>query len=355
MEKVLTIVIPSYNVERTLGTAIKSMIVEDKNLLESLDILVVNDGSTDGTLAVAEKFVKGYPDTVRVWNKDNGGHGSTLNVGIAQAAGKYIKIVDGDDWVVTKALGEYVKALSSTDADMVATDYYRYHSNNNMVEIVKTSSLPYEEVMSFENIWSRYNFPMHSFAVKTDMLRDQPKRMDEHCYYVDNELNVLAALVARTVVYLPTRLYVYRTEVPGQSVSEQGLWNHRGDHEKVINTLIRWYHAVVMDGAEESKRHYLEKYLSQVLSYWYKLAIAFHKDKRSEYLKEIRSYDERLSREDGLAYAITDRNVLVHLCRRFHFSKVFYSVAGRMLLLRKEIRSRGRSYLPEEEAKKFYL
>ena len=98
MEKVLSIVIPSYNVEQTLGETIESML--DDRILSDIEILVVNDGSKDATALLGKKYEEMYPITVRYIEKENGGHGSTINRGIKEAVGKYFKVVDSSLFLI---------------------------------------------------------------------------------------------------------------------------------------------------------------------------------------------------------------------------------------------------------------
>ena len=97
--KILSFIIPSYNSERFLDKCIGSMLSEQ--VLDALDIIVVNDGSKDGTVEVAQKYCDAYPDSVRLISQENKGHGGALNTGCAAAVGKYLKVIDADDWVAT--------------------------------------------------------------------------------------------------------------------------------------------------------------------------------------------------------------------------------------------------------------
>lgn len=101
MGKILTVVVPTYNAEKYLRDNLESFKIPE--LMEDLEILIVNDGSTDHSLEIAEEYVRQYPDTYRVITKENGGHGSGINCGIANARGTYFKVVDAGDWVGEKA------------------------------------------------------------------------------------------------------------------------------------------------------------------------------------------------------------------------------------------------------------
>ena len=102
------------------------------SLLESgaqadFEAIVVNDGSKDNTLQVALKYRDANPDCIRVIDKPNGNYGSTINAALPQARGKYVKILDADDWFAPAALAKFLRELSGTDADMVVTHFTQIH------------------------------------------------------------------------------------------------------------------------------------------------------------------------------------------------------------------------------------
>ena len=117
--KRLSFVIPAYNSEAYLEKCLSSML--EPSVLEDLEIIVVNDGSTDATEKIALDFCGRYPGTVRLITQKNLGHGGALNTGCAAAQGKYLKVVDADDWVERKSLPALIKALETCDSDVVLT------------------------------------------------------------------------------------------------------------------------------------------------------------------------------------------------------------------------------------------
>ena len=112
MEKLLTIVVPAYNVEKYIKNCLDSFI--DLSVLRSLEILIVDDGSTDSTASLAHTYEQKYPYSFKVLSKENGGHGSTINYAIPRATGKYFKVVDGDDWLDKSLLPQFVQLLKHT-------------------------------------------------------------------------------------------------------------------------------------------------------------------------------------------------------------------------------------------------
>ena len=109
MKKILTVAVPAYNAEKYLRDNLESFCID--GILPYLDILVINDGSSDHTAAIAQEYVERYPDSYRMITKENGGHGSGINLGIREARGIYFKVVDADDWVERIAFCRLIETL----------------------------------------------------------------------------------------------------------------------------------------------------------------------------------------------------------------------------------------------------
>lgn len=115
--KYISFAIPSYNSEDYMSHAIESILPGG----EDVEIIVVNDGSKDGTSEIAHEYKNKYPNIVRVVDKDNGGHGDAVNSGLSHATGKYFKVVDSDDWVDEDSLHkilEFLKELEEEDKEI---------------------------------------------------------------------------------------------------------------------------------------------------------------------------------------------------------------------------------------------
>ena len=122
--KLLTIVIPSYNSEAYLRKCVDCLLPGG----ERVEILIVNDGSTDGTAAIADAYAQKYPSIVRAIHQENKGHGGAVNTGLAEATGVYFKVVDSDDTVNQEAYQKILDtlenmAMDGTGVDMLITNY----------------------------------------------------------------------------------------------------------------------------------------------------------------------------------------------------------------------------------------
>ena len=134
--KKLSVIIPAYNAERFLAKCVASIA---EQTYENIEIIVVNDGSKDSTLKIAEEYENKYPGSVIVIDKENGGHGSTINSSLIRASGKYYKIVDSDDWVETENLDKLVSILKNSDEDLIVNSYYEADINGNKTNLIKAS------------------------------------------------------------------------------------------------------------------------------------------------------------------------------------------------------------------------
>ena len=104
--KLLTFTVPCYNSEAYMEKCIRSLLTGG----EDVEIIIVDDGSRDGTVAIADRFAAEYPTIIKAVHQENGGHGEAVNAGLRNATGLYFKVVDSDDWVNQEA---YEKVLST--------------------------------------------------------------------------------------------------------------------------------------------------------------------------------------------------------------------------------------------------
>ncbi len=269
MEKLLTVSIAAYNVELFLETTLHSL-EGSTELLDKIEILIINDGSTDETVHIAEKWEKRYPDTYKVVTKENGGHGSTLNYAIQNARGKYLRMLDGDDWYDTDAFESFVRMLTHTNADLVLTPYKRIYVPDGHVEIVNRHSLQcnQEYIMSNGTFTLLENPHAAELTVKTSLLRKNRVRITEHCCYTDDMLVFFASLFSKTVIKYENNVYQYRIGIQGQSVSDEGRLHHWRDGSRVVKDILRETAPYICTYSQE-KRQFVYRILCNTLSFQY--------------------------------------------------------------------------------------
>ena len=261
MEKILTITIPSYNVEKYLSQTLDSFVQEE--ILDDIEVLIVDDGSKDRTPLIGKEYEKKYPGTFRVISKENGGHGSTINRGILEARGRYFKVVDGDDWVNTGDFGKMVKALKTCEADYVVTNYYEVNDKTGEKTPKDYKELSGKKIWKFEEAAAVTQLSIHSLVIKTEILKNNHIRLDEHCFYVDVEYILYPVPYVKTVQFLDLYVYMYRLAVTTQSVSLQGYQKHMQNHMDVILHLTAFFEKYAKSGTQE-KIEYIGKRIAQM-------------------------------------------------------------------------------------------
>lgn len=266
---ILTIVVPAYNVEKYIEKCILSL-VNHRNA-EKCEILIINDGSKDKTSAIGHKYQEMTNGIVKVIDKENGGHGSTINKGIEIAKGKYIKLIDGDDWVDSENLAKLVDVLSVQEADLFLTKgCYEYADKASLDNIIDYDSLT--EGVTYH--YSDLLYPVYGFdtygpllttsTYRTDILRKAAFKLSEKKPYVDMEFNVFSQQYIDTVKYYNFDIYRYLIGRSGQTVSRDYWKGHYKDHEYVIFNILK-YLDKKKDYSEQRKQYAYRHYIAQMV------------------------------------------------------------------------------------------
>ena len=121
MEPTVSIIVPVYNAEHTIPRCIESILNQEYS---DFELLLVNDGSTDGSGAVCNAYAA-RDARIRVIHKENTGVSDTRNTALDQARGTYLQFLDSDDWITPDATSSLVRAAESAQCDLVVSDFYR--------------------------------------------------------------------------------------------------------------------------------------------------------------------------------------------------------------------------------------
>ncbi len=260
--KLISFVIPCFNSESYMEHAINSILVAK----DDIELIIVNDGSKDGTLKIARKYEKKYPKVVKVIDKENGGHGSGVNAGLASATGKYFKVVDSDDWVDEKSLKEVIKTLKKIDVDMLIVNYV-YEKENNPKEMGYCNIIPENKIFTWEEVGkfkiSQYLL-MHSAIYKTSILKEVKLELPEHTFYVDNIFVYYPLPSIKTMYYLNVPFYRYFIGRSDQSVNESVMVSRVDQQIKVTKMMIDFFDPLKIE--PKSLQAYLIHYLDIMMT-----------------------------------------------------------------------------------------
>lgn len=236
MEKLLTIIVPTYNMEAYLDKCLTSLIVGEpgSELMQSIEVLVINDGSTDSSSAIAHRYEERYLGTFKVIDKKNGHYGSCINAALPLTSGKYVKILDADDYMNTDLLCLYLKCLSSLDVDLV---FNNMDIVNRKYEKTGEWRIPLPErcVLTFEDICKHtQDFFVHRFAYKTSLLRSIGYHQIEGISYSDNDWVAQPMVAVSSAYYIPLSIYSYNRDREGQTISKESKSKSLGSLKTMI-------------------------------------------------------------------------------------------------------------------------
>ncbi len=321
--KYITFTVPCYNSEDYMRRCIDSLLAGGRDV----EIILINDGSTDGTAKIADEYQLTYPDIIRTVHKENGGHGSGVNKGLELAKGIYYKVVDSDDWLDQEAYSKLLARVkefcgagceeSAADTpDLFVCNYVYDHLDEGRNRSINYRNVfPAEERCSWKTIGhfrpSQYLI-MHSLMFKTEILRQSGVKLPEHTFYVDNLFSYQPLPYVKDIYYMDIDLYHYYLGREDQSVNEKVLMK-RIDQQIRVTELV----AECVDLNEVKKKYpklasYMTRNISIMLSissiHLLLIKTVEAEQKRRNLWERIRAYDPslyfrlRFSTLSGLTY-----------------------------------------------------
>lgn len=300
MDKKLTVIIPTYNMEKYLHKCLESLIIEDADLLSTLEVLVVNDGSKDSSSAIAHEFQDLYPNVYRVIDKENGNYGSCINRGLKEAKGKYIKVLDADDTFDTKNFSDFLNCIISTDVDCVISDMIQVDGMGNCKKIWRFN-LPEARILTLEELGDEaYHLYMHCVCYKTEKLRALNYHQTEGISYTDQEWICLPMAVSRSVVYFPKVIYRYLVGRDGQTI-DVAVWE-RNFWMEIEGTKVMMKYRDAIHGMLEPNQNFIDLRIKNRMrtiyaTYLMKFSSFSNEDLVRDIDRRLLSYDSKMYNE----------------------------------------------------------
>ena len=246
MEKLITFCIPCYNSENYMENCVESLLLAG----DQVEIIIVDDGSTDGTADIADRYEQKYPGVIKAIHQPNKGHGGAVNAGIANATGLYYKVVDSDDFLEKNALRKLMDKVSENhknnkDVDLYITNYVYNHTYDNICRSVSYSSvMPEDKEFTFADV-KKFKLSkvmlMHSLLYKTEVLRECGMKLPEHTFYVDNIYAYVPLPYVKSMYYLNVDLYFYFIGREDQSVNIKNFVKRYEQQNRVMKVMYNSY------------------------------------------------------------------------------------------------------------------
>ncbi|MBQ0149823.1 MAG: glycosyltransferase family 2 protein [Bacteroidales bacterium] len=217
MKKTLSIVVPTYNMEKYLARALDSICLSSH--IDDIEVIIVNDGSKDKSSEIAHGFQDKYVNSIIVIDKTNGNYGSCINAGLKVATGRYIKILDSDDYLETNGLDSLMSTLTSNDVDLVISNYTKEYTGGKTINY--EYDLPHNVIVHFANICktkATYDLLLPAITYRTQILKDIDYHQTEGISYTDTEWCFTPMTQVNTVIAIKDVVYRYQLGREGQTM-----------------------------------------------------------------------------------------------------------------------------------------
>ena len=307
--KLITFAVPCYNSESYMSHCVESLLSGGKDV----EIILVDDGSTDGTGAIADRYAAAHPDIIRVIHQENGGHGEGVNQGLANASGLYYKVVDSDDWVNETSLSHVLETIrehlrSGWQVDLYITNFVYEHIEEGYQRVVEYSKVfPVEQICTWGGIkgFKQWDYMMmHSVIYRTEALKESGVHLPKHTFYVDNIMVYQPLPHMKTLCYLNENFYRYYIGRDGQSIEEDVMIRRVDQQIRVTKIMLNCYSYAELAKLPRPLYKYMINYMSKIMCITsmfllladHKNGTEVHKKERDQLWQEVKERDPKFYR-----------------------------------------------------------
>lgn len=304
--KDISFAVPCYNSQDYMCKCIESLLMGG----DRIEIIIVDDGSTDRTAEIADEYERKYPGIIKAIHQENRGHGGAINHAMEVAEGRFFKVVDSDDWVGQKAYAKVLSAIDTFNADEHYPDMMVVNYVYDKVGIKRKRRMRYNNCLPVEEFfgWERVRHTnmhqyllMHAVIYRTDILRKSGVVLPEHMFYVDNVFVFMPLPYVKEMYYLDVDFYRYFIGRSDQSVNEKVMIGRIDQQLKVTRMLVDDYS---FEGPEKMVL-YRRKYIRIMMEVSSILCII--------------SYDkENIAKKNALWHYVKSKNMKLYWLLRLH-------------------------------------
>lgn len=328
--KKVSIIVPVYNVEKYLRKCLHSLVHQT---LADFEIIVVNDGSTDGSQNIIDEFQANYPERIQSFIKENGGLSDARNFGLAHINSEFVGFVDSDDWVMENMFEEMYQLAQKHSAEMAICNLQKVDETGKILQ--KLRQIPnMPEKITLENhlsVFSDLSYFACNKIFRVDLL--EGKKFRKGIHFEDIELIPQLLLRCKTIAQTQEFYYQYleRANSISKSHTKNGL-----DILKAVDSVSEVYNETLFAKNKTALKNF------QILEgvYSFLAYLAFVKDEKiyqemSSALDQFRKKHD-ISRLEIFNYKRFGKNYLLSLTPK---KKIYYLLYffGQKKLLRKLI------------------
>ncbi len=268
--KLITFAVPCYNSAAYMQRCIQTLLTGG----DDVEIILIDDGSTDQTGEIADRFEEQYPDIIRVIHQENGGHGEGVNQGLAHASGLYYKVVDSDDWLSEKSLARVIDTMREHlqhgwHVDLYITNFVYEHIEEGYQRVVNyTRVFPEGQITTWAGIrgFKQWDYMMmHSVIYRTERLRESGVQLPKHTFYVDNIMIYKPLPYMKSICYLNEDLYRYYIGRGDQSVNEDVMVTRVDQQIRVTRIMLDSYTYEDIKKLDRPLYRYMINFMSKIM------------------------------------------------------------------------------------------
>ena len=254
--KSVSVIVPVYNVEKYLARCLDSLLGQTQ---PDIEILVVNDGSTDTSGRIVDEYAQKYPDRIRAFHMENEGVSAARNRGVAEAEGKYLTFVDSDDYVTVDYLERMVEAAEKNHADLVVQGFRMVdESGNVLAEVCPTAYIPGKKeewplriISAWGRLFRRGFWMQHNLNFPLGVRAE------------DAPVNLAANALAHHIQVVPRAGYQYFQHSASAMHNFKGLQEYRLPYEALEKTL-----QYIQETGLVNDRYFYEYCVMRILAFW---------------------------------------------------------------------------------------
>ncbi len=319
MNKILSIAVPCYNSQEYMRKCIESLLVGG----EEVEIVIVNDGSSDETASIANEYQKQYPTICKAIHQENGGHGEAVNSGLKNSTGAFFKVVDSDDKVSKDAYMKILDVLRETiqedrKLDMLLSNYVYDKLGASRKKVMKYGNVfPKNTYFTWDDsLYFRKDqyILMHSVIYRTELLRESGLELPKHTFYVDNIFVFQPLPLVKVMYYLDVNFYWYFIGREDQSVNESVMVKRLDQQIRVNKLMIDYFHPAEIEN--KKCKNYMKHYLEIITTVSSVMAI-------------LGGTEESLSKKEDLWKYLEEKNPLMYKKIRYSLLGLWINIPGR--------------------------
>lgn len=306
----VSIIVPAYNVEPYLVECMESI---TKQTLSDIEIICINDGSTDGTLKILKSYAEKDPRIVLI-DKENGGYGIGMNIGLSVATGEYIGIVEPDDFVPVNMFGDLYEIAKANDLDFVKADFYRFERASNGDMFLTYNHLDrknqyYNQVFDPSHTPEAIRFIMNTWSgiYRKAFLDEYHIRHNETpgASFQDNGFWFQTFAFAKRGMVIDKPYYMNRRDNPNSSVKNvQKIYCINAEYDHIRDVLMQY-----PETWERFKTYYTLKRFHNSVATLRRISNEFKKDYVERFSKEMKRA-KQMGEMDEVLFTAAERDNL---------------------------------------------